>query len=141
MLDEEMSQNTEVSEEESSTTKPISDKDSILISIKKQLGGPIADCEDFDTDVIIHINTTLMILTQLGVGPSKGFSISDKTAVWTDFVSDIERIEAIKTYVYLKVKLIFDPPQSGAGMEALNKTITELEWRINVAAETKVEEV
>ena len=140
MLDEEMMQNTDANEEESSTTKPTNDKDSILTSIKKMLG--IAeDYEHFDTDIIIHINTALMVLNQLGVGPSTGFSIFDKTAVWTDFVPDINRIEGIKTYVYLKVKLIFDPPQSGAGMDAINGVIKELECRINIAAETKTEEV
>lgn len=113
---------------------------SILISIKKMLG-ITEEQNQFDTDIIIHINTALMVLTQLGVGPSNGFAIIDDSAVWTDFVSDIERIEAIKTYVYLKVRLIFDPPQSAAAIESCTKMISELEWRINVVAETKTEEV
>lgn len=114
--------------------------DSILTSIKKLLG-PEEEYEHFDTDIIIHINTALFALTQLGVGPSTGFSIIDKTTVWTDFVPDIKRIEAIKTYVYLKVKLVFDPPQSAAAIESINKMINELEWRINVAAENQNGEV
>lgn len=112
---------------------------SILTSIKKLLG-PEEEYDHFDTDIIIHINSALMVLTQLGVGPSNGFAITDKSAVWTDFVPDIERIEAIKTYIYLKVKLVFDPPQSAAAIESTNKMISELEWRINVAAETASEE-
>ena len=111
---------------------------SILGSIKKMLN--LDGIDEYDVDVIIHINTALFTLTQIGVGPSKGFSISDKTAVWTDFVPDVERIEAIKTYVYLKVKLIFDPPQSGPAIESINKLINEYEVRINIAAETPTSE-
>ena len=111
---------------------------SILCSIKKMLN--LDGIDDFDVDVIIHINTALFTLTQLGVGPVKGFSITDKSTVWTDFVPDVERIEAIKTYVYLKVKLIFDPPQSGPAIESMNKLINEYEVRINIAAESMAKE-
>lgn len=108
--------------------------DSILTSIKKLLG--IAEeYEHFDQDIIIHINSVLMILTQIGVGPSGGFSIIDKSSTWTDFVTDINQIEAVRTYIYLKVRLIFDPPSSSAVMEAINRTISELEWRLNVAVD------
>lgn len=104
--------------------------ESILTSIKKLLG-IVEEYTHFDTDIIIHINTVLSILTQIGVGPSSGFSITDKTAVWTDFIGDLTTIEFIKSYVYLKVKLIFDPPPSSAAIEAINKTISELESRIS----------
>lgn len=108
--------------------------DSILTSVKKLLG--IAEeYEHFDQDIIIHINSVLMILTQIGVGPSNGFSIIDKDSTWTDFVTDIKQIEAVRTYVYLKVRLIFDPPSSSAVMEAINRTVSELEWRLSVAVD------
>ena len=108
--------------------------DSILTSVKKLLG--IAEeYEHFDQDIIIHINSVLMILTQIGVGPSNGFSIIGKESTWTDFVTDIKQIEAVRTYVYLKVRLIFDPPSSSAVMEAINRTVSELEWRLSVAVD------
>lgn len=112
--------------------------ESILTSIKKLLGVD-EEYEHFDTDIIIHINTVLMALTQIGVGPSEGFIIKDKTSVWTDFVPE-KKAEAAKTYVYLKVKLIFDPPSSSAVIEAYERTCDELEWRLNVNAETPTEE-
>ena len=108
--------------------------DSILTSIKKMLGiDEEYDC--FDTDIILHINSVLMILTQLGVGPSEGFIITDKTATWEDFLNDTKKLESVKSYVYLKVKLLFDPPLSSAVMDATNSLIRELEWRLNVAGE------
>ena len=110
--------------------------DSILTSVKKLLG-ITEECTDFDADIIMHINSALMILTQLGVGPSEGFFIEDKTDFWDDFITDIGQFEAVKTYVYMKVKLMFDPPSSSAVMDAMNRTISELEWRLNVAAELK----
>lgn len=110
--------------------------ESILTSIKKLLG--IAeDYEHFDQDIIMHINTVLAILTQLGVGPATGFSIADKSAMWKEFVSNKLYYEPVKTYVYLKVKLLFDPPQSSIVLEATNRMISELEFRLNAAAETK----
>ena len=110
--------------------------ESILTSIKKLLG--IAeDYDHFDQDIIMHINTVLAILTQLGVGPATGFSIADKSAMWKEFVSNKLYYEPVKTYVYLKVKLLFDPPQSSIVLEATNRMISELEFRLNAAAETK----
>lgn len=109
--------------------------ESILTSIKKLLGID-EEYEHFDSDIITHINSVFMILNQLGVGPTEGFSIKDKTTTWEDFVTDLTKVEAIKSYVYLKVKLLFDPPLSSSVMESINRTISELEWRINVAAES-----
>lgn len=103
--------------------------DSILTSIKKLLGIVEAD-ESFDADIIMAINSVFMILRQLGVGPVEGFSISDKTSVWTDYISDISSIELVKTYIYKKVRLIFDPPQSGIACDALQREIAEYEWRL-----------
>lgn len=113
--------------------------ESILISIKKLLGIE-EGYENFDTDIIIHINTVFSTLTQLGVGPNKGYSIKDETATWNDYLKGDERLESVKTYVYLRVKMIFDPPSASSVAEAYNRTIQELEWRLNVAAETTHDE-
>ena len=110
--------------------------ESILTSIKKLLG--IAkEYEHFDPDIIMHINSVFMTLTQLGVGPTEGFAIEDDTSVWTDFIPEVGKFEAIKSYMHLKVKLLFDPPQSSAVIESMNRMISEFEWRLKVAAESK----
>ena len=109
--------------------------ESILTSIKKLLG-ITEEYDQFDPDIIMHINSVFMILTRLGVGPAEGFSIEDDTAVWTDFIQDVKKLESVKTYIYLKVKLAFDPPLSSAVIESMNRLINELEWRLNVAAES-----
>lgn len=110
--------------------------DSILTSIKKLLG--ISEgYTQFDDDIIMHINSVFLNLAQLGVGPETGFSIIDSSAVWSDFI-DIEnnaQLQAVKSYIYLKVKLLFDPPLSTAVIESTNRMISELEWRLNVAVE------
>ena len=111
--------------------------DSILISIKKLLGIG-EDDEQFDPDILMHINSVFMILTQIGVGPESGFSIQDDSSKWADFVSDINKIEAVKSYIYLKVRLLFDPPTSSSTIEAINSLISELEWRLNVIVDTNV---
>lgn len=108
--------------------------DSILVSIKKLLG-IAADYTHFDPDIIMHINSAFSILTQLGVGPSEGFRIEDDVKTWNDFISDTIRLDAVKSYVYLKVGLMFDPPTSSAVLSAKERQISELEWRLNVAAE------
>lgn len=110
--------------------------ESILTSIKKLLG--IAEPYTvFDSDIIMHINTTFMTLNQLGVGPTKGFRIEDDLTVWSDYITDDDDLDAVKSYIYLKVKLMFDPPLSSAVMKANEQMITELEWRLNVQAESK----
>ena len=83
--------------------------DSILTSIKKLLG-ITEDYENFDADIIMHINSVFMTLRQIGVGPEEGFFIEDKSATWTDFMGDETKIESVKTYMYMKVRLLFDPP-------------------------------
>lgn len=108
--------------------------DSILTSIKKLLG-ITEDYTHFDSDLIIHINSVFMILNQLGVGPNTCFTISDKSATWNDFSTDINDMEMVKSYVYLKVKTLFDPPQSGFLVESIERTIAEYEWRLNVACD------
>ena len=109
--------------------------ESILTSIKKLLGVS-EDYDHFDADIIMHINTVFTILTQLGVGPSKGFRIEDETTTWDEFVSaDSLLYESVKSYIFLKVKLLFDPPLSGTVIESYNRQISELEWRLNVTAD------
>ena len=109
--------------------------ESILTSIKKMLG-IVKEYEHFDMDLIMHINSVLSILTQLGVGPSEGFSIEDDKTEWTDFIAnDLKKLGFVKTYVYLKVKLVFDPPLSSAVIESIKQAISELEWRILVAVD------
>ncbi len=109
--------------------------DSILTSVKKSLG-ITEEYEHFDADILMHINTALMTLTQIGVGPSSGFTISDKSASWADFLGDDEsQLSGVRTYVFLRVKLVFDPPTSPSAIESLTKQATELEWRLNAAAD------
>lgn len=122
--------------EEGSTIENSELDKSILNSIKKLLGLSESDTS-FDTDVTIHINSAFMILNQLGVGPEKGFRISNSEAKWTGYVSDNTDLEALKTYIYLKVKIIFDPPLSTTVMEAHKEVVKEMEWRLNVNAESK----
>ena len=107
---------------------------SILTSIKKMLG-VAEDYTEFDEDITTHINSVFLNLTQLGVGPEEGFMIEDDTSVWEDFINDSIRLQAVKTYMYLKVKLLFDPPLSSSVTESFTRMIAELEWRLNVAVD------
>ena len=107
---------------------------SILTSIKKLLG-VAEDYVEFDEDIMTHINSVFLNLTQLGVGPEEGFMIKDDTAEWEDFIGDSIQLQAVKTYMYLKVKLLFDPPLSSSVTESINRMIAELEWRLNVAVD------
>lgn len=109
--------------------------ESILTSIKKLLGIE-ADYDHFDADLVMHINSVLSILTQLGVGPTNGFSITGDTEEWSDFIiNDPNNFSLVKSYIYLKVKLLFDPPLSSAAMDSINRQISEFEWRLSVAAD------
>lgn len=110
-------------------------EESILTSIKKLLGIS-EDYTQFDTDIIIHINSVFSILHQLGVGPDDGFEIADETTIWEDYTEDLALISSVKTYIYLKVRSYFDPPTSGTAVDAINQQIKELEWRLNVAVDT-----
>ena len=112
-------------------------KNSILTSIKKLLG-ITESCTDFDTDIIMHINTVLMTLNQLGVG-TEGFRIEDKNAVWSEFIES-DKLAATKSYVHLRVKLLFDPPLNSAIIEAIKESIRELEWRLNIRVEFESED-
>lgn len=111
--------------------------ESILTSIKKMLGITEEDTT-FDADIIMHINSVFMTLTQLGVGPSAGFYIEDSITEWPEFTSDLQKLQSIKTYVFLKVKLLFDPGSIGSStLASYERQIQELEWRLNVQAESK----
>lgn len=111
--------------------------ESILTSVKKLLG--IAEeYTAFDPDIIMSINSVFAILEQLGVGPDGGFSITDSSTTWNDYFrasEDIEQNEAVKNYIALKVKLMFDPPMSSTVMQATTNLTSELEWRLNVACD------
>lgn len=111
-------------------------EDSILISIKKLLG-ITEDFIQFDADIIMHINSVFCILTQLGVGCKNGFFISGSSEVWSDFISESEILGIVKTYIYLRVRLLFDPPQNSSVIASIEKNISELEWRINTAVDFK----
>lgn len=109
--------------------------DSILTSIKKALG--IAEeYEHFDPEIIMHINSILAVLTQVGIGPANGFSIRDKTATWGDFIGEnAKKLNDVQMYIYLRVKLIFDPPSSASVIEAMTNAKNELEWRLSVSSD------
>ena len=109
-------------------------EESIFKSIKALLG-PDADYDVFDSDILIFINGTLATLTQLGIGPSEGYRITGESETWQDFLGNYTDLESVKTYIYLKVKLVFDPPASSAVMSAYQETCKELEWRLNVAVD------
>lgn len=109
--------------------------DSIVATIKKMLGLE-DDYTPFDTDVIVNINAALMTLTQLGIGPKEGFTVTDYSQTWSDFVTNEVQLGAVKTYVYLKVKMIFDPPTNSYVMDAMKQQAEEIGWRLNVQAES-----
>ena len=109
---------------------------SILTSIKKLLGIAEED-SSFDQDIIMHINTVFAILAQLGVGPANGFSIEDDSAIWGDYLGNATNLELVKSYIYMKVRSMFDPPTNSILADAMNKNIGELEWRINTTVDPK----
>ena len=109
-------------------------QDSILMTIRKLVcGDPYAD--HFDTDLLVHINACFSILNQLGVGPENGFVVTDETQSWSSYIADNYILNMVKTYVTLKVKKIFDPPLTSSVLEAMDKEISQLEWRLNVAVD------
>lgn len=107
---------------------------SILNSIKKVLG-LTEDDDSFDVDAIMHINSVFSDLTQLGIGPDDGFDIEDATITWDAFVGDDKEYNSVKTYVYLRLRLIFDPPGTSYAIDSMQKQIEKFEWRLNVHRE------
>lgn len=109
-------------------------EESILYTIKKMLGLQV-NYNVFDTDIITFINSALMTLQQIGVGPNGGFSITDEYALWSDFIPGDIMMEGVKTYIYLSVKLLFDPPGNSVVTESMKSLKEELEWRLREQAE------
>lgn len=103
----------------------------ILTTIKKLLG-ITDDYDHFDLDILVHINTAAMVLSQLGVG----YGEIDDSTTWQKYLEDTTKFSAAKTYIYLRVRLLFDPPSSSGVIDSINRTISELEWRLNLNAET-----
>jgi hypothetical protein len=101
----------------------------ILTDVKSQLNVP-SDTTAFDLDIITGINTAFMVLHQLGLGPTEPFFIEDDSAVWSDFMTDIAKYNGVKTYVYQKVRLVFDPPTTAHLLSALKEQTQELEIRL-----------
>jgi hypothetical protein len=108
--------------------------DSILNTVKHTLN-LLPEDHVFDQTVVLHINSTLSTLSQLGIGPSQGFRIDDEAANWVDFLSGDNRLNNVKSYVYLQVRLLFDPPGNSFAVTAIQEQIKELQWRINAARE------
>lgn len=108
--------------------------ESILTSIKKMLGVP-EEYDAFDVDIIMHINSVFLILKQIGVGPTEGFYIEDKSTTWDEYIENPVDCNAVRTYMYAKVRLIFDPPQNSAHIKCLEQTVSEFEWRLKHEAE------
>lgn len=107
--------------------------DSILDSTKKLLGFE-SDYTAFDLDIITHINTVFFTLQDLGVGPTNGFMITDRESTWDEFIG-LDEINGVRSYMFIRVRLLFDPPTTSFHLESLNKQAQELEWRLNVKME------
>lgn len=113
--------------------------DSILTSVKKVLGIP-EYYEHFDQDILLHLNSVMSILHQLGVGPEEGFIVEDDSTTWSDlFDGDIDanKMMYVKSYVCLRVRLLFDPPTSSGAIDAMERQMRELEWRITVTRDPR----
>ena len=106
--------------------------ESILDTIRKMLGYEADVATPFDIEIIQHINAAFSILTQLGLGPTSGFSIEDNTSVWGDIIPEGVNLEDVKMYIYLKTRIVFDPPASSSALETMKEQIKEYEFRINI---------
>jgi hypothetical protein len=109
--------------------------ESILNSVKKKLG-MTPEYTAFDEDIVLSVNSALSTLTQIGVGPAEGFRITGAAEEWAAFLGSDPAFEGVKDYVFLKVRMVFDPPTTSYMITAMEKQIAELEWRINVYYET-----
>lgn len=107
---------------------------SILDDTKKTLG-LASDYTPFDTDIIMHINSVFADLNQLGVGPDPGYAIVNKEDTWDELIADELKLNNVKSYVYLRVRMLFDPPTIGYVLTAKEKEIEKAEWRVTVAAD------
>jgi hypothetical protein len=109
--------------------------ESILTSIKKLLG-LTEEYTHFDVDITMHINSVFKILKRLGVGPAEGFRIEGASTTWSEFIPEDENLEDVKSYMYMKVKLLFDPPDSSAHMTAMKEAIAEFEFQLHLEADS-----
>ena len=114
--------------------EPVPIGNSILDDVKKVLGIGY-DYDAFDIDIIMHINSAFATLHQLGVGPEGGFSIADRNAVWVDFIGDLTIANSVKTYIYVRVRLIFDPPATSFAIASFENVAKEIEWRLTAVME------
>ena len=113
-------------------------EESIFESIKALLG-PDASYDVFDQDILIHINTAISVLTQLGVGPFSGFIVTGPDETWRDFLGeDLARLQMVKTYIYMKVRMAFDPPANSSVLNAYKEACQEYEWRMNVETNPRI---
>lgn len=110
-------------------------EESILDSIKDMLGPDSSD-NVFDNEILIHINMALSVLTQLGVGPAEGFIVTDSDATWSQFLGSAKNIDMAKSFVFMKVKMVFDPPSSSFVLTSMEKACDELGWRLTVAVDS-----
>ena len=107
---------------------------SIFRTIKSMLG-PDDEYDAFDQDIIVFINSALSTLTQIGIGPSSGFRITGESETWSDLLGENSDLDSVKMYIYMKVRLAFDPPSSSSVLSAFQESCKELEWRLNVAVD------
>lgn len=119
-------------------TEPVFNPESILDSTKKALG-LTAEYDVFDPDIVMHINSVFFTLNQLGVGPAATFAITDADDTWDTFLGGRQDLNAVKSYVYIKVRLLFDPPANSFGISALEKQAEQYEWRLNVQVENSAD--
>lgn len=120
-------------------TENLNDQDSILLSVKSLLGIKDPSMTAFDTDLILHINSALFTLTQIGIGPSEGFVITGPEQTYQDFIEDSSRYAMVKIYLVSRVRLSWDPPQTGSLLQSLREDVREQEYRLNTFAETLTE--
>ena len=109
----------------------ISNEDSILNTIKKLIGGIDEDCEDFDVDLLLHINGVIFALQKIGVGQEEGFEVTRSVQRWIDYIQDTKLLSIVKPLMYMKVKMVFDPP-TGSELESMNRIIDRFEWRAQI---------
>ena len=118
---------------------PVSTTDSILLSVKNQLG-IFTDETGFDNELIMCINSTFSTLYQIGVGPTNGFSISDSSSLWSTYLANETALDMVKSYMYLKVRLLFDPPSNSSYLNAITEMCKEYEWRMSVFCSENLKE-
>lgn len=113
--------------------------DSILTSIKAQLG-IFSEETGFDNELVLDINSVFSTLYQLGVGPDNGFAIIDASSTWTEYLSNEAALNMVKSYMHLKVRMLFDPPSNSSYLNSVTEMIKEYEWRMSVFGHSNLKE-